>query len=313
MTTSIDVKDRKLILALYKDGRATTSRLAKQIGTSQEVALYRLNRLRKGILKQVVPIIDYSLLGYNTYRIQLKFAPMPAEEKAAFLEEIKAIPQLSWLVLTSGSWDAVLLLNIKDNLEFVKIYNMMKDKYGSKLQSQLMTIVNKITHLPPTYLLPQERESIVTSINQKSHDLDENQKQILLCLFEDGRKSLVDMGKELKLSITTIRYHLDILEKKRILLGFKPVIDISLLGYEHFKVVLELEDPSKRINLASQLKMNHNVVYITESLGKYDLEFEAEYQHTSELLEYIESIRSTISIKSFEIIFNNKEEVVNRI
>lgn len=137
------------------------------------------------------------------------------------------------------------------------------------------------------------------------------QKAIIAELHKDSRQPLMKIAANIGVSIATVKYHLKILRGKGILLGFRPVLDTHLLGYEHFKVVLELANPSERKKLKEMLRLEPNVVYITDSLGRYDLEFEAEYEHVNSLLVFIERIKKEISLKTFDIIYKNEEILIS--
>ena len=310
----IDLKDRKLLLALWQDGRATTTRLGKQIGISQELVTYRLKRLKeKGILQAIVPIIDLSALGYMTYRLQLRLLPCAEEKKQTLIEDLQAIPQTSWVVLLQGPWDVVALFSIKTSAEFGRIYDQIMTTHGAIIDDKLFTIVMTITHLAPTYLLEQRREPLVAPSEPRDLTLDENQRRILEQLFLDGRRPMLEIARELGLAVSTIKYHMDLLEKQRIILGYKPILNLFSLGYEHFKVTIELANPADRALVNSELLLNPNVVYITRALGSYDIEFECEYDTVDAVLQFMEGLKSRIHIRKFDVIFSNKELVVNRV
>jgi hypothetical protein len=75
--------------------------------------------------------------------------------------------------------------------------------------------------------------------------------------------------------------------------------------------MLELSDPSEKNKLRELLSNNPNVIYITDSLGKYDLEFECNYENMHRLLAELSVIESHISIRKYDIIFTNEEIIIN--
>jgi len=312
--SDIDKKDSRLLLALYEDGRMTTTQLAKRAGISQEVAVYRLKRLKeRGLLRNITPIINVAALGLTSYRLQLKLRPTTAERQEAFEAYLRTLPQLSWLVRLAGPWDLAVLLNSKDNEEFWMIYNELFKQFGDLIDRKLFTIVTSITHLAPTYLLTTRREPLVQELHLQQYRLEENQTKVLRSLFEDGRKSILEIARECALSATTVKYHLNRLRERGIILGFLPLLNVSVLGYEHFKVTLRLDNPAKKGVVREILLQEPNVVYITESLGYYDLEFECEYHKAADVLKLLEQLKSKIHIREEEIIFRNEEIVVNEV
>jgi len=310
----LDAKDRRLLLALFENGRATTTALAKKIGVSQEVANYRLSRLKKtGLLKRVIPIINLAALGYDTFRLQLRFGPMNEATKEKFVAQAVRTPQLSWFVRLAGPWDVVLLFSSQSIQEFSKIYNELIDDWGTHIDEKLLTIVTKIQHFPPTFLLGGTHNPLIVGTNTQRHALEPNQAKILKQLLFDGRKPLLEIARETSLSMATVKYHVELLQKRNVLLGFRPLLDYKTLQYDYFKVTIELQNPNERQQLEQRLLANNNIVYITESLGKYDLEFECCFLTVEELLACIESLKRTVHIQSYEIIFRNEELIVNAI
>ncbi|MEA3514861.1 MAG: winged helix-turn-helix transcriptional regulator [Nanoarchaeota archaeon] len=313
---TIDKTDKKIILELFRDGRMPVNKLARAIGISKEVALYRIKKLQKQeIIKQFIPIIDLSPTGINMYRLQLKFRTVSQEKLEKFNAYVKQIPQLSWMVNLQGQWDIVLLFWIKSVQEFKNIYDDIVHKFGSMFEEKLFTIVTSIEHYPPTYIIKAERKPLVTQCLEPGQIfcMDKNQLRILAELYGDARKPLQEIAKNLNVSISTVIYHMKILRQKKIIVGFRPVLGIDQLGYEHFKVTIQLNDPSQKKIFKEKLAINNNITYITESIGKYDLEFEAEYNKVNELLDFLENVKKDIGIKNFEIIFRNEEIVINEI
>ena len=311
---SLDLKDRKLLLELFSTEKKFKTDISKKLLISKEMLSYRLKRLKsEGILQNISPIIDYAKLGYHIYRLQLQYHSTTKEQKEEVMTYLKEISELSWLVELAGSWDIAIGFKIKDTERFEEIYTQIITKYGGIIKNKLFTIVSSIEHLSPNYIQPGDRQRILTGKNYDKIELEENAKKIIIELNKDGQLTLSELAKRLKVSITTIRYHLEFLESKKIIVGYKPIINATKLGFEHFKIVLELADTSKK-NLAKEiLGQNNNVIYITESLGKYDLEFEAEFEKVDDVLRLIEELKEKIDLTNSEIIFSNKEVLVKEI
>ncbi len=310
----LDKRDWKIINELYKDGRITVKKIGKAIHSSPETALYRMNRLQeKKILKQIIPIIDYSRIGYSRYRLQLKFKALNKKEKDELITYLKNLPKLSWLVILSGKWDVVLIFNLKSNQEFSDIHRKIMSEQGSQISEKSVSIVNKIAQVSPRHYPDIDMNLIITGESRASEELDKIDKQILQELYKDGRKSLLQIARDLDVSITTVKYHLDKMIKKEIIKGFWPIIDEKALGQDHFKAMVKLDDPSVIEKMNSLLLESKNVIYITEAIGVYDIEFEANFKSIHELLQFIETLGETIRINEFDIILNNKELVINQI
>ncbi|MGM5484012.1 MAG: Lrp/AsnC family transcriptional regulator [Nanobdellota archaeon] len=304
-------KNKKILYELFKKGRIQNTELAKKVGISKETATYRLNKLEKtNILKKIVPIINYSALGLQIYRVQFKLKTK--EKKEEFKQYLKGVKGISWLVSITGDWDVAVLFLYKNHIEFKhRLDEILNDK-GHMVKNKLISIVTSITHLSPNYLIGGDKIIYITEDSTKINNLSDNEKKIIIELMKDGRQSVLKIAEKLKISATAITYNLKELRKKNIIMAFKPIINIELLGYEHFKVMIQLYDPSKKKIVRETLKNSPNVVYITEALGIFDIEFEAEFEKNKELLELIEKIEDKALINKFDIIYENKEELINQ-
>ncbi len=99
--------------------------------------------------------------------------------------------------------------------------------------------------------------------------------------------------------------------KEKLIIGFIPVIDYTRLGLTHFKITVNLINSAQKKQLKQKLIMEQNIGYITESYGNYDLEFEVIVENINQLFALIDEINLEIPFKKQEIIFNNKEILVN--
>ena len=305
-------KDKKLLSKLYKDGRASHKQLGKAMRASAETARYRLNRLKeKNVLDSVIPIIDINSLGYTTYRIQIRYEPQKISRIKELKQECEEIDETSWIVDLSGDWDFVVLFQVKKISRFNEIYQNLTFNFGDVIREKKLTIVTRISHLAPTYLTERDGPTYETGLRKDSTDISEIQYDILEILLEDGRQKYSKIGKRLDVSISTVRYHVNELEDDGVVKGYKPVINAETLGYDHYKIVFELANPSQKQSVRHIFEKEDNITYITESLGTYDIECEGFYQSARDVISMIETIKERIKILDFTIIYNNDEYLIN--
>ena len=310
----LSAKERQIIGEFFSEHRIQNAEIAKKMRTSKELITYHYGKLiNEKIVRKVIPVINYAKLGYSTYRLQIKFNKLGLEKQQEFIDYVKTIPQTSWIVTLDGAWDIVLLFLIKTPGEFDSLYKNILGEYGSLFGKKLFTIVTKISHFSPNYLSQTRRQSFVTGGTQEKFALDPLARNILIHLLQDTRQPLLAIATKLKVSMNAVKYHVQQLEKQGIIVGYRPILDITALGFEHFKIVLEFHDPSK-INLIREfLSIQTNVVYITESLGKYDLEFECEFERVQGVLILLQKIKDLTELKEFEIFYKNQEVIVNEL
>lgn len=310
----IDNLDKKIILQLFENARQSNIQIAKNIYSSKEVVSYRIkNLIKKEIIQKIIPLIDFSKLGFSIYRLQIKLNPISEEEKKKFIKYVENIQNINWVDEIVGKWHIVILFYIKNSNEFNFIYEKLIEDFGYLIDEKEFSIISSIYYYPPNYLCESKRFEIVTGKFYDHIEIEDNAKLIIKELFINGRISYIDLASKLNVSISTIKYHMKYLKDKSILVGFQPILNINKLGYEHFKVVLNISNPKERILLEKELKINPNIVHITNSIGNYDFEFECEFEKVQELLNLLENIKKRIKLKEYEIIYNNEEFLINEL
>ncbi len=308
----LDKLDQKIIHELFLHARASNNQLAKKVGASKEVVLYRIERLKEQrIITKFIPLINFSRMDYMLYRIQLKFNHKNPTDWHTFF---RTIPEINWLVELQGNWDVVATFRVKHQVEFFAIVNKVQTHFAKNIQNMLITIVNSIHHFPPNFLSAQKTNgkhyTLETSL-EPALALDKIDWQVLKELLRNARVPLLELARNIHTSATTVHYHLEKMLKNKVIIGFVPLIDHTALGFTHFKILLHLLDPAQKKKLHEILSHEQQIIYITESYGYADLEFEIVTKSINELFELLERISTEIPLKNQEIIYNNKEMLVN--
>ena len=72
---NIDLKDRKILYELDFDSRQSYRSIGKKVGLSKDIVASRVKKLEEdGIIKKYYTVIDYSKLGYEYFKVDLKLA-----------------------------------------------------------------------------------------------------------------------------------------------------------------------------------------------------------------------------------------------
>src|SRR3989338_458487 len=112
----LDVKDKRILLALDMDARKPDSSIAKIVGLSKQLANYRIKRLEKqNIIQSYYAVIDHTKLGLQLYRIALKLENITKEKEQEILNYLKE--HASWIVTVLGPWDIWMALYTKDEYQ----------------------------------------------------------------------------------------------------------------------------------------------------------------------------------------------------
>jgi Lrp/AsnC family transcriptional regulator for asnA, asnC and gidA len=115
----LDEIDRGIIAALQAEGRRPYSRVAADLGVSESVVRYRVQRLEQAGLLQVVGIADPLRIGFDRMAlIGLKVRPGSVP---AVCEAVTAFPETSYVAATAGSFDVIVEVICRDTAHFTEL------------------------------------------------------------------------------------------------------------------------------------------------------------------------------------------------
>jgi Lrp/AsnC family transcriptional regulator, regulator for asnA, asnC and gidA len=105
--------DKRIVEHLQHDGRRPFTQIAADLGVSEAAVRARTNRLiERGIL-QVVGVTDPLKLGFHQQA--MIGVRCQADRLMAVAETVAAFPEVSYLVVTAGSYDLLVEVVCEDN------------------------------------------------------------------------------------------------------------------------------------------------------------------------------------------------------
>ena len=102
-------------------------------------------------------------------------------------------------------------------------------------------------------------------------DDDKLNREILLSLMEDGRKSIRKVARELDVSPSTVSNHLEFMLNEGIIKRFKPAIDYEKLGFDLTAITKIQAKGSKISDIVDRLKDEGNLTHVYEITGEFDI------------------------------------------
>lgn len=115
----LDKIDRAIIERLQTDGRAPYTKLSAAVGLSEAAVRQRVQRLLEMGVMQVVAVTDPLQLGYR----RMAMIGVTAEgDLTTLAEKIAGIAEVSYVVVTAGSFDLLVEAVVEDDerlLDFV--------------------------------------------------------------------------------------------------------------------------------------------------------------------------------------------------
>ena len=96
------------------------------------------------------------------------------------------------------------------------------------------------------------------------------------------------------------------MEKQKIILGYRPGINHTLLGFTYFKVLFYLTNVNKKeyLRMLQYLKVNPRLTYRVEEIGICDVDVELMLESSEDFFEFLKQIKYTFPgmIKEHETI-----------
>ena len=110
MPMELDAIDRRILLALQRDGRLQNVELAKQVGLSPSPCLRRVRLLEEaGVIERYVALLNASKIGMGlTVFVRVWLTGQDAETVDRFTECVKNLPEVVECHLMAGDCDFLL-------------------------------------------------------------------------------------------------------------------------------------------------------------------------------------------------------------
>ncbi|MBU1976031.1 MAG: AsnC family transcriptional regulator [Nanoarchaeota archaeon] len=310
----LDLLDRKLIYELDEDSRQSYSQLGKKIRASPEVVRYRLNRLIENkIIDNFMTIIDVGSLGFYHYEMYFRFQKLTEAIEKEFIEFMINSNNILWLSSCTGHFDLVFSTIAFNNIHYSQIISRITDKYGDFIFERNIQSTIKIPHFTRSYLLPKKNTQQIgfESANKKIVNIDRTDFKILRTIMNDGRMPISEIANQIKSTVDIVKYRLNNLRKSGVIQTFRPRLNKNFMGYELYQILFRfknLNDTLKNQFIEFCKSLGH-IVYVLDTIGRYDLIVELEPKDQNHFNELLKKIRNQFSdfIIDYETIAITKE------
>ena len=143
----IDEVDIKILKELQEDARKSLKEIAEKVGVAEGTVYNRINKMKRiGLIKKFIPVIDYSVLGYDI------IAVIGVTAEGGYLveieKEIAKEPNVTAVYDVTGEFDIVVVAKFKgreDLNTFVKKIASMENV--KRTYTMLVLNVVKESHM----------------------------------------------------------------------------------------------------------------------------------------------------------------------
>lgn len=314
---ALDLKDKKILKELSINARQTNSQIGKKLKLSQQVISYKINNLiEKGVIKGFFTIINFNQLGFINFGVLIKLSKLSNLDKKRFVKELEKGKNVLLVNECGGKWDIILNILAKNPSHFEEILTSIINKQGNNILNYDAYVVLSGTNLGRRYIAESTDHPTNLFLGEdKTLKLSKLDMQILNELSKNARQNASLIESKIGTNYKTIINKIKKLKEKNIILGFKPLIDISKLGYFSSKFYLELNKLNKGENkkFIEFLSKKENIIGTIKMIGKWNYSIGVETKSQEEIWEIYKEIQSFLGdkIKEIELIPIFKKHIYN--
>ena len=289
--------EKKVLKELDTNARQGLSSIGGKLKISKQAVNYHMeNMIKKGFIKEFITYLDINKLGYTAYNIVIKLKYTTKEEREGIVKKLEGISNVVWILSLRGEWQMVVSILAKDVGEFSVFLEQVLSSLKGKLLDYNFFIVISGSQLgyKKIHTKTEKGHNYQTSIGRKNLiDLSSNDLKVLETIANNAKMSIVDIAKTTQLTVDRARYSLKRLERDKIIQGYKPLVNVSKLGYLWHIMFLRLKASSEveKKKMINFLKGIHEVCYIVRCVGNCNLMVDF---HTSTLDE-LERVKDKFS------------------
>lgn len=118
--TSLDSFDRKILDIMQRSNRATSDRIAEEVGLSPAAVQRRIKRLREQrVIQADVSVVDQTSIGRNmTFIVEVSLERERADLMDAFKQQMRNHPAVQQCYYVTGSADFILVITAFDMADY---------------------------------------------------------------------------------------------------------------------------------------------------------------------------------------------------
>lgn len=311
-TIKLDLKDRRIIYELGKNGRFSFSRIAKATGLSRENVAYRIKRLEDiGFYVGTTALIDPTRFGWLKHAIYLQLQHHTKEEEQKLLDQFVSHSDIICVTLCNGNYDIGLLTVSKCKESFYHLFNEILTLCGNHLSDYLVLDFVKEDFLGIKIMfdnekLPEEAkmrpdhiafetEFLEANPARKNVEIDDIDRKILNELALDGRIELVKLADKANVPVENARERISRLINERVIFRFMALGSSSLIGYSFYETFLRLKNltPEKEKELIRYFEKHPNILWYVKTIGRWSILLNVFVRNSVQYKRVIDGLRTT--------------------
>lgn len=274
--------DYKLLHILSESARTNLRYISNKLKKSPQRIKYSYGVLEKeNIITNPYCIIDYSHFGLILFRVYFKGVYFSNKDKSKIIDELKNSKYVVSINELTGEYDLAVEFACPNpsrfNKELKRVTNLAPTLNDYKI------ILNLVTHLYPKSYLPGCEgltlypESIIGG-DRELEIFTPPELDVLKNIVLNPKIRYTSLAKSTKMNIKTIRKIFNDLEKRKIIRGFKYVLNLDKLNIFKNRLFIKLHNltPEREQELMKFMLNNKEIIQMNKTVGDWDIEIDIE-------------------------------------
>jgi DNA-binding Lrp family transcriptional regulator len=304
--------DRDLIFLYSENARNKIKNMSILLKKSSQRLKYAVGVLDKeSIIYNSHCIFDYSHFGMILFRVYFKGGYISEKDKSNIIKRLTENPYVVSVYELSGEFDLAIELESPNpsrfNKELKKVAGVIPTLNSYKI------ILNLVTHIYPRLYLLEKKElaaniapEIIVGGDRAVEDFDAHERAIMKNILDNPNVRLCALSKQSNLNVKTAASVLRKLQRKKVVRGFKYLVNTNRLGIFKFRLFLKLHNlsPDREKELMDYLLKTNEVVQLNKTVGDWEMEVDIESLDKSRIRYIIIQMREDFRdlIETFNII-----------
>ncbi len=308
--------DKKILFELEKDGRASYSKIARNIKTSPQVVKYHMARFRdEEVIKHFWAFIDYDRVGYSFFwGYWLKFSGLTKDQQDAMFLKLKENKYIPIIFRCDGYADAFIAIIAQDVFSHNKILQEVFGEFGKYITMSEIVVGLGFLKFPRSYFLNKENEEESVSVSggfKKVVKLSELDQKIISLLQIDGRMEFSEMAKVLGVTTGVVHRSYTKMIKKGIITKTTFTLNYQSIGLRMFRVLFKIKQFNKeKVESLYQFCVKHpNIVNYVKVMGNWQLMLDIEIKDRKALRGLINQMKHDFNDIIFQVEVNEVYQI----